>query len=122
MRSKLLICGARAMVDDLDERLDKTWAGTPARSIASEEVLKHLDEFGLPESIARRQVAKLSGGQKVKLMFAGAFWTQPHILCLDEPTNFLDPDSVSMLQQALTGFKGGFAVVTHNEAFADAVA
>lgn len=122
MRSKLLICGARSMVDDLDERLDRTWAGTPARSIATEEVLKHLDEFGLSEVVARRKISMLSGGQRVKLMFAGAFWTHPHILCLDEPTNFLDPDSVAILQDALANFKGGYAIVTHNEPFAQAVA
>ena len=34
-------------------------------------------------------MAALSGGQKVKVVIAAAMWNQPHIVILDEPTNYL---------------------------------
>merc|ERR1712039_398335 len=120
-RGKLNKCGAGALADDLDERLWYAWAGVPQRSTAETEVVSHLATFGLPEEIVlTRKVATLSSGQKVKLMFGAALWTKPHVLCLDEPTNFLDVESVQMLQEALINFKGGYAVVTHDQAFAEA--
>ena len=41
----------------------------------------------------------LSGGQKVKVVLAAAMWNNPHILVMDEPTNFLDRDSLGALAQ-----------------------
>merc|ERR1712232_644945 len=88
---------------------------------AEKEVVQHLASFGLSEEIVcQRKVSTLSSGQKVKLMFGAALWTKPHVLCLDEPTNFLDVESVQILQEALINFKGGYAVVTHDKAFAEA--
>ena len=59
----------------------------------------------------------LSAGQKNKLMLGAAFWTKPHIVCLDEPTNFLDVETVEASQKALRSFLGGCVVLTHNEQF-----
>jgi len=122
-KGKLLQCGCEAMVDDLDERLWRAWAGVPQRPLSTEEVVRHLSAFGLAEDIVcNRKVAMLSSGQKIKLMFGAAFWTRPHVLCLDEPTNYLDAESVGMLQEALKGFRGGYAIVTHHDRFAEEVA
>eukprot|EP00928_Gymnodinium_smaydae_P049010 TRINITY_DN32852_c0_g1_i1.p1 TRINITY_DN32852_c0_g1~~TRINITY_DN32852_c0_g1_i1.p1 ORF type:complete len:704 (-),score=104.98 TRINITY_DN32852_c0_g1_i1:146-2224(-) len=118
-KGKLLKCGAEALVDDLDERLWRAWAGIEQRPLSTDEIVRHLESFGLPEEVcSNRKISMLSSGQKVKLMFGGALWTRPHILCLDEPTNFLDADSVDLLKDALKGFRGGYAIVTHNEHFA----
>lgn len=120
-RGKLNKCGASSLVEDLDLRLWQAWAGGEPRSTAEKDVIKHLRSFGLPPEICARKISTLSSGQKVKLMFAAAFWVRPHILCLDEPTNFLDMESVGILEAALKEFRGGFCVVTHNEGFAQAV-
>mmetsp|Transcript_135492 Transcript_135492/g.270340 ORF Transcript_135492/g.270340 Transcript_135492/m.270340 type:complete len:682 (+) Transcript_135492:77-2122(+) len=121
-RGKLNKCGASALADDLDARLWYAWAGVEQRSTSEKDVVQHLALFGLPEKIVvHRKISMLSGGQKVKLMFGAAFWTRPHVLCLDEPTNYLDVESVGMLQDALVGFRGGYAVVTHNMAFAEEI-
>eukprot|EP00929_Paragymnodinium_shiwhaense_P051912 TRINITY_DN26049_c0_g1_i1.p1 TRINITY_DN26049_c0_g1~~TRINITY_DN26049_c0_g1_i1.p1 ORF type:complete len:687 (+),score=130.25 TRINITY_DN26049_c0_g1_i1:48-2108(+) len=114
--------GATALVEDYEARLFAIWAGGAPRSIAREDVEKHLVPFGLNEEISSgRKISSLSSGQKVKLLFAAAMWTKPHLLCLDEPTNFLDPESILLLQQALQEFKGAYCVVTHNQDFAKAV-
>lgn len=48
-------------------------------------------------------------------------WQQPHILVLDEPTNFLDRDSMGGLAAAIRDFKGGVVMISHNEEFVGAL-
>lgn len=63
----------------------------------------------------------MSGGQKVKVVIAGAMWNNPHLLVLDEPTNFLDRDSMGGLAMAIRTFKGGVVMISHNEEFVGAL-
>jgi ATPase subunit of ABC transporter with duplicated ATPase domains len=55
----------------------------------------------------------------VRLVLAAAMWSMPHFLALDEPTNYLDNDTLAALTQALKGFKGGVVTISHNEAFVE---
>lgn len=48
-------------------------------------------------------------------------WQNPHVLVLDEPTNFLDRDSLGGLSAAVQTFKGGVIMISHNEEFVGAV-
>ena len=45
----------------------------------------------------------------------------PHILILDEPTNFLDRDSLGGLAVAIREYKGGVVMISHNEEFVSAL-
>jgi len=63
----------------------------------------------------------LSGGQKVKIVLGAATWRRPHIICLDEPTNYLDRESLAALIEALKEFQGGVLVITHNRDFSESV-
>lgn len=56
----------------------------------------------------------LSGGQKVKVVLAAATWRRPHVVILDEPTNYLDRESLAALIESLKTFEGGVLVITHN--------
>ncbi|CAE8672234.1 unnamed protein product [Polarella glacialis] len=117
-KGKILQCGCEAMLEDLEDRLWSAWAGVEQRPLSTEEILQHLGPFGLPEEIClSRKIGMLSSGQKIKLMFGAALWTRPQFLCMDEPTNFLDLETVALLQDALKGYRGGYAIVTHNESF-----
>jgi elongation factor 3 len=49
-------------------------------------------------------------------------WNNPHLLVLDEPTNFLDRDSLGGLAVAIRDFKGGVVMISHNEEFVGALA
>merc|ERR1712127_899687 len=62
-------------------------------------------------------MSALSGGQKVKVVLAAAMWNQPHILILDEPTNYLDRESLGALAGAIEIFDGGVVMITHNNEF-----
>jgi elongation factor 3 len=63
----------------------------------------------------------LSGGQKVKIVLGAATWRRPHVVCLDEPTNYLDRESLAALIEALKKFEGGVLVITHNRDFSESL-
>ena len=44
-------------------------------------------------------------------------WTKPHIIALDEPTNYLDNETLAALTAALRRFKGGVLTISHNASF-----
>lgn len=120
--TRLNYLGVGHMIAHFDDMLSAAWGTEPQRPLTVKELTRHLEDFGLPEDAScHRQISMLSSGQKVKMMLAASFWTKPHIVCLDEPTNYLDTDTVEALQKALCNFKGGFVVVSHNERFVDAV-
>merc|ERR1711907_538869 len=81
-----------------------------------------MGELGLEEEYsAHVQLSQLSGGQKVKVVLAAAMWGQPHIVILDEPTNYLDRDSLGALAGAIKDFGGGVVLISHNRDFVEEV-
>ena len=76
-----------------------------------------LGRFGL-ESHAHTAVpiAKLSGGQKARVVWAHICLQRPHVVLLDEPTNHLDIESVDALIAAVQEYGGGVIIVTHDAA------
>ncbi|KAI8988549.1 P-loop containing nucleoside triphosphate hydrolase protein [Mycotypha africana] len=92
------------------------------RPLTSKEIEKHLAEVGLePEFATHSRIRGLSGGQKVKLVIGAAMWNKPHMLVLDEPTNYLDRESLGALAMAIKEFGGGVVIVTHNREFTEAL-
>merc|ERR1719201_2007818 len=68
------------------------------KKLSTLNVQKHLDSFNLESQFGTySKIHALSGGQKVKVVLAAAMWMEPHVLILDEPTNFLDRDSLGAL-------------------------
>lgn len=51
------------------------------------------------------------------VVMAAAMWNQPHILILDEPTNYLDRESLGALAGAIADFEGGVVIISHNNEF-----
>ncbi|KAI8356156.1 armadillo-type protein [Blakeslea trispora] len=92
------------------------------RPLTAKEIEKHLAEVGLePEFATHSRIRGLSGGQKVKLVIGAAMWNKPHMLVLDEPTNYLDRESLGALAMAIKEFGGGVVIVTHNREFTEAL-
>jgi elongation factor 3 len=93
-------------------------AGMYVRTLTAANVEKHLQDCGLdPEFGTHYRISALSGGQKVKVVLAACMWSQPHILILDEPTNYLDRDSLGALAKAIETFEGGVVIISHNNEF-----
>jgi elongation factor 3 len=93
-------------------------SGLYIRTLSSANVEKHLNDCGLaPEFATHYRMSALSGGQKVKVVLAASMWNQPHILILDEPTNYLDRESLGALAKAIEDYEGGVVIISHNNEF-----
>merc|ERR1711906_83526 len=93
-------------------------AGLYVRPLSTKNVEQHLEDCGLDKEFGTHyRMSALSGGQKVKVVLAAAMWNQPHILILDEPTNYLDRESLGALAGAIETFDGGVVIISHNNEF-----
>merc|ERR1711941_32947 len=61
-------------------------------------------------------------GMKVKIVLAASMWQNPHVLILDEPTNYLDRNGLGALVLAIKDYKGGVLIISHNKEFCENVA
>ena len=90
------------------------------RPLVRREIEKHFEDFGLEREFTSHNTMRgLSGGQKVKVVLGAATWRMPHIIVLDEPTNFLDRESLAALINAIQTFEGGVAIITHSQEFSE---
>jgi len=109
------------LVRNYDERMKVIQSGVAVRPISSVEVLKHLQGFGIAGELARNPIRGMSGGQKSRLVLAAAMWNMPHIIALDEPTNYLDNETLAVLAHGLQGYKGAVLTISHNRAFLESL-
>jgi len=93
-------------------------AGMMVKPLSTKNVEQHLEGCGLAREFGTHyRMSALSGGQKVKVVLAAAMWMQPHIVILDEPTNYLDRESLGALAGAIEVFEGGVIIISHNNEF-----
>merc|ERR1719194_367825 len=121
-RDTLIKMGYLKMVQREDEK-QAAAAGLQTKQLTQPGIEKHLANFGVDaESASHTQINQLSGGMKVKVVLAAAMWQNPHILILDEPTNYLDREGLGALVLAIKEYKGGVLIISHNKEFCDSVA
>jgi elongation factor 3 len=120
-RETLLERGFQKLVQEFDDH-ESSREGLGYRILEPKVISKHFEDLGMdPEIANHNEISGLSGGQKVKVVLAGAMWNNPHLLVLDEPTNFLDRDSLGGLAVAIRDYKGGVIMISHNEEFVGAL-
>jgi len=106
----------------VDERIAFEQSGIATKKLTALNIQKHLDNFNLEMQFGTySKIGALSGGQKVKVVLAAAMWMEPHIIILDEPTNFLDRDSLGALATAVKNYAGGCIIISHQREFYSAL-
>lgn len=93
-------------------------SGFGAKEITQTCIQQHFEDFGLePQFSTYGKIRGLSGGQKIKTVLASAMWGNPHMLILDEPTNYLDRESLAAFAEAIKNFEGGVVIISHHAEF-----
>jgi elongation factor 3 len=119
-RQDLEDLGFKKLLDEVDRR-KAAQENAFARVLSKANVEQHFENVGLDRELAsHNRISALSGGQKVKVVLAACTWSQPHLIILDEPTNYLDREALGALAGAINDFGGGVVLITHNQEFADA--
>jgi len=111
-----VIASHQKMVADVDQK--EALASGQFRPLVRKEIESHCANFGIDaELVSHSRMRGLSGGQRVKVVLAACSWQRPHLIVLDEPTNYLDRDSLGALSKALKSFEGGVIIITHSAEF-----
>ncbi len=81
----------------------------------------YLERFAFDSSAQKKKVAALSGGERARLALARLLASAANLLLLDEPSNDLDTDTLSALEDFLSTYEGSLLVVTHDRYLLDRV-
>ncbi len=84
-------------------------------------VIGYLKGFLFSPKRSMTPVKSLSGGERNRIILAKLFTQPANLLVLDEPTNDLDMETLEVLEQKLTDFKGTLIIVSHDRQFLDNV-
>ncbi|MBD3343636.1 MAG: ATP-binding cassette domain-containing protein [Chitinivibrionales bacterium] len=76
-----------------------------------------LGGLGLEENVWQEPLRILSGGFRMRVQLTQLLLINPDFLMLDEPTNYLDMDSLIWLEKFLGKFKGGMLIISHDRDF-----
>ncbi|MDD2235103.1 MAG: ABC-F family ATP-binding cassette domain-containing protein [Desulfitobacteriaceae bacterium] len=81
-----------------------------------------LERFLFPADLQWAPIAKLSGGEKRRLYLLRILMSAPNVIFLDEPTNDLDIQTLTILEGCLEEFPGAVITVSHDRYFLDRTA
>ncbi len=81
------------------------------------EIQKCASQFGVGGIELAQPPAALSGGYQMRIKLIAMFLLDPNILLLDEPVNFLDLQTLLLLERFLENFRGSYLLVAHDRTF-----
>ena len=88
---------------------------------ADSDAAAMLSNLGIKEDLHYTLMKDLDGKQKVRVLIAQALFGNPDVLIMDEPTNDLDYETISWLENFLANYDNCVIVVSHDRHFLDAV-
>ena len=88
---------------------------------ADSDAAAMLSNLGIKEEYHYTLMKDLDGKQKVRVLLAQALFGNPDLLIMDEPTNDLDYETISWLENFLANYENCVIVVSHDRHFLDAV-
>ncbi len=87
------------------------------------EAVSALIYWGIPkQSLRSKQLEQLSPGERKQVALAKLMVQQPNLLLLDEPTDYLKPEIIDRLINALSGYNGTLVIISHNQEFINRLA
>lgn len=109
----------RAALEEHKTVADNVSEGRDTITIAGKDkhILSYLQDFLFTPERARSPVSVLSGGEKNRLLLAKLFTRPANVLVLDEPTNDLDIETLELLEEVVTEYKGTLLIVSHDRTF-----
>ena len=88
---------------------------------ADSEAAALLSNLGIKEDLHYQLMSDIDPKMKVRVLLAQALFGNPDVLIMDEPTNDLDYDTISWLEDFLSNYENTVLVVSHDRHFLDAV-
>jgi len=120
-----------AALDQGRESLDPSWTLSEALTrgrgdtvtIGGEKkhVVAYMKDFLFQPEQRKTPIHALSGGERGRLMLARALATPSNLLVLDEPTNDLDLETLDVLEDVMSDYKGTVILISHDRDFLDRV-
>jgi len=84
-------------------------------------IAKILENVGIPAEQHNELMSTLDSADKFKVLLAQVLYPKPDVLFLDEPTNNLDIETISWLENELQRHEGTMVVISHDRHFLNAV-
>ena len=81
-----------------------------------------LEKFLFPGQTQQKYIKALSGGERRRLYLLSVLMEAPNVLLMDEPTNDLDTETLTILEDYLDTFPGAVVAVSHDRYFLDKLA
>ncbi len=115
-----------AYFDQLHAQLDETKSvrenvrdGSDSVTIngRTRHIIGYLEDFLFTPEQASGPVARLSGGERNRLLLARLFTKPSNVLVMDEPTNDLDLETLELLEDLLSAYAGTLLLVSHDREF-----
>ncbi|MFA7050459.1 MAG: ATP-binding cassette domain-containing protein, partial [Patescibacteria group bacterium] len=78
---------------------------------------KIASKFEIDEQKLSDLADNLSGGWRIRLRLCGMLLKEPNLLLLDEPSNYLDLNTLILLENYLNSYKGSFLIISHDRQF-----
>lgn len=91
---------------------------TPNGTLSASQLM---ETFLFDSTLQYTTIGRLSGGERRRLYLLGILMEAPNILILDEPTNDLDIQTLTILEDYLESYAGAVIVVSHDRYFLDKV-
>ena len=113
----------RAQLDENATALDNVAGGREFIEINGRErhAISYLQDFLFTPDRARAPITRLSGGERNRLLLARLFSQPSNVLVMDEPTNDLDIETLELLEELVSEYRGTLLLVSHDREFLDNV-
>jgi ABC transport system ATP-binding/permease protein len=113
----------RSQLNDALNALDNVAEGREYIELNGQRkhIIGYLQDFLFSPERARAPITRLSGGERNRLLLAKLFAQPSNLLVMDEPTNDLDVETLELLEELLTEYKGTLLLVSHDREFLDNV-